>query len=385
MSSDGVTPNPGDQQQPDPAAVAAAAQAAGAQPTAGTEDVDIDEQAVIEATRAAEAEEAAAAGTDKSQAQPGQAPGAQPAAGQGQQDQQPSGDVLQIPKPRFDEVAAQRDKALQGEAYWRGVAEARGTQTPGQPGQAPAAQQPAAQPAPDARLVEIKSLKLALAKKFDDGEITYADLTAQTDALADKEQQIREEMLVAKVRPADAPAKAGNDELYLNTLTADLEEKHPWVKVFDKAGTDIDWKFLRDTAVQNLLDRGVDATKGTLGTYELRKEMAVLADKYGPAMVGEKAKAKNVAIPGQTQDAGGTQPQPNQQQQQPAKPPLSPVALVRSQKLDVAANQPPNVAAMSGHNGDAGGSLTDSQIEGLSEDQFDALPEAQRNTLLGIA
>ena len=356
-NSDGV-PNPGDQ-QPNPADAAAAA-AAAQQPQEEVE-VDVDDQAVTDANAAVEAEEAAG-GEGGSEADPGAAGQQQPS---GQQSGSPSGqqqpsEPVFIPKARFDEVASQRDKHAQGEAYWRGVAEARGQPN----GQAPPQQsQP---PTPEARLSTIQAQQDALAKRFDDGEITFSDLTRERRAIDNQEHAIREEILVGKVKPAqqNQPANQGNDELYLNSLTAQLEQEHPWVEVFDKVGTNIDWKFLTDTATQNLIDRGVDPTKGSNGKYELRKEVAILADQYGPSMVAQKAKAKGVAIP------AGQAPQ-------------RPMAQARAAKLAIAADQPPNLNRMTGTQGDAG-LPSDSQIESMGEDQFDAMPEAQRHRLLGI-
>jgi hypothetical protein len=387
-NSDGVTPNPGEQPITDPAADPAAAPLVPPQPTPEPEEVDIDTQAVIDAQAAAEAEEAAGGGADGAIVDPGQQPQPQaPAAPPqdqpqrtGQQRQPQSGEPVTIPKPRFDEALSQRDNALQEAAYWRGVAEAgRQPAGTGQPGaqQQPQPQQPTA----DQRLAEIQSHQDALAAKFDNGEITFADLTRQTRDLTNKEQAIREEILIAKVKPAAGQQQqpAAQDELYLRDKTDEIKTQHPWVDVYEQVGTVLDWKYVRDRAAENLKERGVDAYTPS-GKLELRKEVAVLMDELGPAMIAKKAKAANVAIPGQ---------QPGQQQQQPPAggarqpAPLSPIALARQAKLATEANQPPNLSRMAGTPTDAT-TPTDAAIETMSEDAYDALPDATRNKLLGL-
>lgn len=380
-SNDGALPNPGDQQNPDPAAVAAAAAAAanGAQTTEEDDADDIDLAALKKAQADADAEDAAAGANSGQQAEPGQTqPSAQVQSQQTEQKDQ-TGQQQQpvmIPKARFDEVAGERDQARTDAAYWRGRAEAGGQNgQQQQPGAKPGEQQQQQQqPTAEARLTAIQAKQDELAQKFDNGEITMSDLVKQRRELDTQEQQIREELLTAKLKPANQQqAPEGNDELYLQTLTAQLEDEHPWVAVADKVGSEIDWKYVRDMAFQNLVERKIDPTT-RIGTYELRKEVAQLWDKLGPAIVGEKAKAANIVLPGQQQ----------QQSQTPQNlgPKKSPLALAREAKLDLAANAAPNVSAMSGTNGGTG--MTDAQIEAMSEDAYDALPDAARNALLGI-
>ena len=378
-NSEGSQPNPGDQQQPDAAALAAAAAAAAGQQTP-TEPapVDIDQQDLDAAKAAAEAEKAAAAGDVTPPIEPG-TPGQQQDQQQQPAGQQaPAGDAVMIPKPRFDEALTAKAKAEAEAAYWKGVADARAQgQQPAQPGQ----QQPAApqqqQPTIEQRLATIQAGQDALAKKFDDGEITMSDLKRQERELNAREQALREEALLAKVRPAAASeAPKQGDELYLDTLTAQLEHEHPWVQVFDKVGTPIDWKYITDQAKQNLVDRGIDPTNGNIGKYELRKETAALMDRFGPAIVGDRAKAKGIAIPGQSQPSQDGQPQPKL---------MSPQAQARAAALTKQENAPPSLRAMTGTADDGSGVPTDSRLEHMSDDEIGALPESTRKKLLGTA
>lgn len=329
-------------------------------------DEDIDARELREAEEAAKAEETASPTPGETPA-PGATPAAQPAAAAPAPADQPM-----IPKPRFDEAVA---KAKEEAAYWKGLAEGRQ-----QPGAAPApgAQPAAAAPTIEERRATIRTQRQALAKKFDDGEITMADLEVQRDKLTDQEDAIREEALLAKVKPAAAPA-AANDDLALDRATGELEEAHPWVGIFDQVATPSEWGFLKSRAIENLTARGVDPTKGNIGKYELRAEMAALSGEIGPALLASRATAKGITLPGQQQPAPGQPPAA-----QPAKP-LSEAASARSAKLAMAAGAPPNLAAMSGVTGSAPGQVSEAAIENMTEDEIGNLPKAVQDKLLAQA
>lgn len=349
--------------------------ASGGAPGAASETViDLDEIELRDAKAAAQAEDAAkkaapqnepAAGTQAQtpQPQPQQQAQAQPAA---------HAETPMIPKARFDEVNSARAQAEREAAYWRGQAEARAT-APATASQAQQPQQPA-QPTAEQRLEHIQSQIDALAEKLDAGEITMKEFKQHERALTSAEQQIREEMLLARVKPAPAPQPTQSDELYLETLTAQLEQQHPWVKVFDAVGTNAQWDFLKNQAIENLSTRGIDPRNGNLGRYELRKEIAALADAYGPTLVAAQAQAKGILLPGQNQS-----PQSGQQQ---AQPQISPQAQARQGKLQLRETAPPDLSNLTGQGAATG--VTDAQIESMSEDEIGALPEATRRRLLGI-
>jgi hypothetical protein len=277
-----------------------------------------------------------------------------------------------IPKPRFDEVLNQRDRASHEAAYWRGVAEATKHAPASHQGKAEQTSQQQA-PTAEQRLTAIHTDKDALAKKYDDGEITYSDLVKQDRDLANREQAIREEILLAKVAPQQKTSQQPDNDLFLDSLTAQLEQQHPWVTVLDKVGTEIDWKYIRERSIENLVQKGIDPTEGKRGTFELRREMAELIDQVGPYLLTEKAKAKGIAIPNQ-------QAAP----QQGVKAPSS-VAQARAAKLDLASRAPPNVAAMNGTTGgEATGIPSASRIESMSDDEIGKLPDSVRRQFLGL-
>lgn len=283
-----------------------------------------------------------------------------------------------VPKARLDEALNRADraaeaatKAQQEAAYYKGMAEARAaTQQPAQP------QPQRQQLTPEQGLAEIARRQDVLAKQFDDGQISMSDLTKAQRQLAQYEHNIREAQLAAKVKPAQQPAPApqqGNDELYLETLTADLENAHPWVQVLEQVGKPSDWEYLKRTAIENLTEQGLDPGAGALGKYNLRKEMARLADQLGPALIGPRAQAKGIVLPGQSV-AAGTQPQQR---------PLSPQAQARQAKLALAASAPPSLANLAGSTGTQG--YTPAQIDALTEAEYDSLPATVRSKLRGAA
>lgn len=322
-----------------------------------------------EAEAAAKVEEAAAqaTGTEQASGTPAPAPVSATPTGQQQPPAAPAARVPVVPKPRFDQVLKERDEAREQAAYHRGIAEARAPA--GQP--ASAQQQPTAQ-SPEQRLAGIATEVDALAKKFDDGEITMADFKKQERALTTREQAIREEALLAKV--PQSKASGGDNALYLEDLTTKIIDQHPWVGVFDQVGSKSDWAYLEATARERLAERGTELAPGALGSATLRREMAAVADELGPVLLTARAQAQGLSLPGQTA------PQPAPQPQPPAKAPLSSTAQNRLDKLVQQGSAPPNLSAMSGANGPAG--ITDAAIEAMTEDQFLALPAATQARIL---
>lgn len=367
IGNDTAQPNPTDQPVPVVAdATDTAAQAAVIAEAAARmqDDPDLIElNAAKAAEKAEETAKAAAKGSDKVEGTP-LAP-TPPAVSASFKAPAQAAPVPMIPKPRFDEVNAARSKAEQDAAYWQGVANARA-----QPAPAPGAQTaPQPQPKPQDRLAAIHSAQDELADKFDAGEITMKDLTAQQRSLNDQEAQVRQDMLPK----AAAPATQSGNELYLDTLTAGLETKHPWVEIFDQAGSDADWAYLKATAIDRLTEKGIDPTKGDIGRFELRRAMAELADELGPGLIAAKAQAKGIVLPGHT-------PSPQRQQQAPAR---TETAAARAAKLALQANSPPNLNAMRGAGEDAG-MPSASRIETMTDDEIGALPTSVRNKILGI-
>jgi hypothetical protein len=335
---------------------------------------DADDLAFQEAVKVADAEDAAATGEGDKTEKPGEtAQGQQQQAKPGEpQQQQP--EQVTIPKARFDEVNTAKSRAETEAAYWRGVAEGR--QAPPAPG-ASGQQGQQQEPTTEQKLGEVDAKVDALAKRFDDGEITMAEFKREERKLQGERAAIED---AAKPKPAETPANGQGDPLYLETLTAQLEKDHPWLGVYEQVGTDAHWGFLRQQAVDNLLARRIDPTRtDTVTRYELRKEIATLATEYGPGMLTKAATAKGITLPGQQAPANG-----QQQQQQPTTPALSRDAKDRLKKLELAKTTPPNINHIGTTQTAPAGGPTDEDAAAFSEDDYDKLPAAVRSKLLGI-
>jgi hypothetical protein len=376
---------PADNSQP--AAPAAATAAPGTEGAGGVtfthpQPVDVDDAELNDAKTAAQAEKTAGEGNGqadpsngKDPAQATKEPPTPDQTQQGQQppqQQQPAEPPPMIPKARFDEVNSAKSRAEQDAAYWKGVAEARAQMH--QPQGGATAQPP--QPTPQQRLEQIHTAQDELAAKFDNGEITMAEFKKQERDLNSQEAQLREEALAARLKPAAAAPASSNDELYLETLTANLEKDHPWVLPFNAVATEAEWQFLSQRARENLNARGVEI-KGTIGSYELRKEISVLIDKLAPNLIADRldqVKQKGFTIPG-TQSHAGAQQQP---------PASSGAAAARAKALEKAAAAPPDLSSIPGSTGDTAGQVSEQRLEAMSEDEIGALPVSVKNKLLGI-
>lgn len=361
IGTETVTANPLDQttQAPDPNLTAAAAQGGGA-----PEVIDVDDASMQAALAAVQAEEAVATPPPEGTGTQAQ-PAFQPAARQEQPGRPPMPDL--IPKPRFDEVNSRVEKLATENAYLKGQLDARTAP--------PAAQTQQAQPTPEQHLQAIASASDNLAKRFDDGEITMAEYKREERTLQSQENALRDQM---RAPPQPAASNDTGNELYLETLTAQLETQHPWVAVFDQVGSPADWDYLKAAARQNLTERGVDVgKKSALATYELRKEVSRLADELGPSLVAAKAQKAGIQLPGSQTSTTQTP-----QAQQPK--PLSQQAQARQAALTKAANAPPDITALNGYTGTEGGMPTDDQIANMSEEDIARLPQAVRNKAMGI-
>lgn len=342
---------------------AAATASAVDSPASGTSDnqapTDPDERALWEAIREAEAEEAAAAQTQDGDA----AAKDQPKAG----DAQASGKPGMIPKPRFDEaVSKERERLEQAQreaAYWRGVAEASRSTSPAtttaKPDTATPSPAPADQPQDVAALRgQIKSL----AAEYDAGTITLAEYEDKKGALEDAIFEVRARSLTPR-----ETAKPEAD-LYLQEKTEQVLADHPYVALItDK--TDLDW--LQRKAESQIAAKRSEyeaqgynfAKPGARENLLLRQTMAELTDVYGPALTGKTLPPKTTAQPGTT------------------KPALSPQAKARADKLNLAATMPPDTSRL-GTTSEAG-TITEADIEAMSEEELDALPRAVRDKFLG--
>lgn len=315
---------------------------------------DPDAAELAAALAEAEAEKAkAGAETDPDAPTPGEEttePTTEPSA-----ETKDKGPVPMIPKPRLDEVIREREEAQRRAAFLEGQLEAtkellaKGTQS--QTPQAPQQREPTA----EEKVGQAEQAIIDLAKKFDSGELTYADMKTQEFRLQGFINNVREQALLAKV-PTPAPQ---NDPLYLDTLTAQLEKDHPDVLLFT---SDRDFNYLVAVAKEKLEEKGIVLDNSDMGKFRLRQEIAKQATELAPRF-----------YPGQAAKPAATTP-----------PAPSAAAAARANKLALQETMPPDLSSVTGSTPT---DLTPSaaSFEQMSDEEIlAALPKAARNKFLGV-
>lgn len=325
--------------------------------TASTAQADPDDAEVAAALAAAESE---AKGVAQPVAAAAPAAPAAPAA----EPQKPAGtppapasEQPMIPKARLDEVLAQSAAKDQTIARLQGETEAlKMVVQPKAPGATPA--QPAA-PSLEQEVASLRQQQDALAKRYDDGEVDMATVTREIRKLEDQVFRLREQSLAEKLKPAPAAPQATAPDMRLEEKFQELEGAHPMLKTAEVMRDD-HWDFLLNEAATQLRNEGVEFPKGPLPPllrFKLSERVATLSDVYGPIW-GAKAA---------------------QPQQQPAPPNkgMSPTAQARANKLDLAANAPPDVNRLTPQGGQ-GPEFTEDQIANMSDEEILALPKSVR-------
>jgi hypothetical protein len=265
------------------------------------------------------------------------------------------GPAPMIPKPRFDEVLSENALLRDQIGYLRGRADALKAE-PAKPETAPATGQPA-KPAEgvgvdtiEAAITAAEEKKLALAERYDNGEISSKQWKEQEIAI-DKEirqfsNQRMDKMQETARQEAQAAVQTNNFETVKNNVGLQLQAKHPGVAVIDalpKGQRDGIWLDITEQAKANLAARGIDANSGPQAKLLLIQEKARLTDDFVP-----KAPA-----------AGNGQP---------AQKTLSPTAINRQAKIDLANSQPPSITDMGA--GATDGEITDDMIAKMDQDQM---------------
>lgn len=295
-----------------------------------------------------------------------------------------------IPKQRLDQALAERDENLRAATYWKGVADARAQAQPGAP--VPVTQQPQEQPKTfEQQLVDIHSEEIALAEKYEAGEITLVEMKRAEQGLRDREQTVREAAFSERVKselPSPQPLPGG--DMRLEELTADLEKQHPYLNLIaetDAAGNPTGltadqveryWGFMTNEAVAKLASEGHDLRGKSLSSQDklmLRATIAEISDAYGPVWTGRKLAEPAAAPAPKPATPPAKVPQPQQQ-------PLSRTATDRLNALTKRQDMPVDVNALSGAGNDKG-EPTEEELLAMSEEQILALPEATRRSLLG--
>jgi hypothetical protein len=277
-----------------------------------------------------------------------------------------------IPKPRLDEALTAKQRAEQEAAYWRGVAQARGEAMP----EAASPKEQPKEPAIDDKLAALAAEEDALAKKYDEGEITLADFTRLSRDLRGREAAVREETLRAKFPQHGQPNAESTVEEVKRQLEAErqaqsLYEQHPAAQMVFPVQPEADLKVrsLMDTRramvqaeAKAALLNDHPGISGAQADALYREYLARTADRYAKVWFPEAAAAKVGSS--SSPQAGGSGP-------------MSPAAQDRLAKMEVQRQHPPNIGNLGTAKG-IGDEWTPEKIASLSDDQFAALPDHVR-------
>ncbi len=260
---------------------------------------------------------------------------------------------VMIPKARFDQELGKSHAKDQTIAALRGEIEALKL----------ARTAPAAAPAAPDAITSARGELKALAKRFDDGEISQSELEDLRTPIEDKIWDLRQEQTLARMKES-LPAPPAAQDLLLDERTSQLEDAHPYTKEIESLD---DWKFLHRKAVEELTAEGYAIPQGELAPREqllVRERIAVLTDKYGELLTGKKIELK-----------------PAPASPAPARPGVSATAAARSDKLDAAGRAPPDISRIgSGGTGDE--QYTEARILSMDDEELGRLPASIRRKFL---
>lgn len=275
-----------------------------------------------------------------------------------------------IPKPRFDEVLADKARAERDAAYWRGVAQARGEQAGTSP-QAPPRDEPPKAKTVDEVLGDLAAEEDDIAAKHDNGETTEVEKTKALRDVRNREFAARQAAMAPP--PVTPPAQSitvadVKDQLAADQHAEALYQQHPYSKLLWEASatdpvTAARQEMVRTEARAEVL-RDHPGISGHQADVLFRESLAKVANSYGPAW-----------FPG----AKVNQPQTNPAGADPAKSP-SPQAQARLDKMGVERAQPPDIGNLGTSAG--GDEWTPEKVMQLTDDQFARLPDSVRQRFL---
>lgn len=285
-----------------------------------------------------------------------------------------TGEQPMIPKARFDEVNNARIEAERALAFREGQLAAAQQQP------APASEPPAEPPppAPDfaAKQQEARDRHKEVARRYDNGEITMEEVEEsrfRMGAELDEIDRSRREHEAAAAQPAqpaqqpmtaDEAAKVFTDavsqQAQLNAHAIQLNQQHPYLLAI----TPQDMPLIQAAVVRELAEAGTPIVfdNSPQQTIRLREAIAQKIDRMGPTM-----------YPNFDPNSVTQPPSPSGPTSQPtAQPALSPQAKARQDKLNLAADHPPDTTQVGSQGGHQ--EVTEQQILNMSDDEIAALP-----------
>jgi len=275
-----------------------------------------------------------------------------------------------VPKPRLDEALNKLDETNRKIAFLEGRLAQSQSQPTAQPAQGTATPAPA-QPVKTIteQLDALDMERIALAEKYDKGELSTVEWKKAETEL-DKRSRA---LLLEQQKPAAAPQNPQGDDLFLDQVTDQLEQQHPYTVLIT---SDADWQFLEVKAREQLKAEGQTIGADSRSTFLLRQKMAQLTDTYGPAMTGKTIEKK--APPANAGQPNGGAAKPATQQPNAG---VSQTAQARAAKLDLAARHPVNTGTVGGAAA-TGETVSAADIENMSDEEIAALPPQTRRRFL---
>jgi hypothetical protein len=287
-----------------------------------------------------------------------------------------------VPYQRFQQVNDENRSLKDEVEYLRRANEAlrHGTQqqpkAPDQPQPQPDATKEEAKQAEsfEARLNEIAQSSIALAKDYDEGKLSLAELRAKEIEIERQKRAIDQEIVDARAKQLErqiedlkkavaSPPPAVMDQKLMQAQAERLVQDYPWLGALDKDETLRLGKIARLEAEE----MGRPYGTGPAETMRLRQHVAELSAFWGPRWHPDLA---DDGTPPRTQTQTSEQP--------PAQEPsLSPTAAARKAKLELAAALPPDTSNL-GTQG-AKTAMTVEKAADLSEDEYAALPKQLRS------
>lgn len=292
----------------------------------------------------------------------------------GKQGDEDKSEVLTVPKPRFDEILAERNLLRDQIGYMKGLVDAgKGKNTSTEDGQQPPTNNQQGNPVDeiDKAISEAEEKKLELAVKYDEGEISTREwkeaelaIDKSIRELSDKRfDKVREET----INQTNEVLHKQKVEDWLDSEALKLQAEHPNVAVIDsypEAFSKAIWSQIDAQAVQNLANKGYDVKSNSPQVeLALMKEKAALADQYTPDRITSLLTGKPVP-----QNQTGNNSQTTDGQKKPSAD-----AINRGKKIDLANEQPPSISDMG--NGTSNGEITEADIANMSDDQIADLLE----------
>lgn len=275
-------------------------------------------------------------------------------ADQPQADEQPM-----VPKARLDQelerrrrLEEERRKMEQAAAYWRGKAEV----APASSGQGNGGGQQAQQQ-PQRSAKDVQADLDQLYDQFDSGELSLKELRRQEEQLNQERQKLHAQQQPNQEAPEEGSQKS--QDLYLEHLTAQLEQQNPWLDNLSDGFIESLIPTARYFAEQN----GEHIGNDPLGDYNLRRYVVAAARPFGDASFGT----------GQ-QDGQQSGQQPGQSQQQSKQPRKQPTTQERQTKAKQAAQHPPDPKDVG--SAAPSDSYSEDRLANMSEEELNQLPSS---------